>query len=273
MNNLNKSVLSWALTGLVVILAVFIIISINQKLNTATTTNTVSFSGRGKVIAKPDIATLEFSIITEAATSKQAQDDNSKKSKAVTDFLKKQGVNDKDVKTTYYNIYPKYSYPRPRPLYQSPPSSVGETQVMPLPPIPIDDTTPKIIGYQVTQGLQVKIRDFDKLSSVIDGLVVAGVNNVNNLGFSIDDPEKLKSEARAKAIADAKKKADELKGQIGIKLGKIVNFSEGFNGYPGPIMYEAQALGGKGGGGIGGPTLPPGETEITADVTLTYQIK
>ncbi|MDO8492800.1 MAG: SIMPL domain-containing protein [bacterium] len=260
MTKLQKTILYWSSTALVVIFAVFLLVSINQKLNTAATTNTVSFSGEGKVMAKPDIAMVEFSIITEAATSKAAQDDNSKKSQKITDFLKKQGVEDKDVKTTSYNIYPKYSYPSPIIYNQSEPS------ILP----PERDGQPKIVGYQVTQSFQVKVRNFDKLSRIVDGLVSVGVNNVNNLGFSVEDPEKLKSEARAKAIADAKKKADELKNQIGIKLGKIVNFSEGFGGYPGPYYMEAKGMGG---GGASGPSLPPGENEISVNVTLTYQIK
>ena len=260
MDKLQKTIIYWSISALVIVLAVFLVVSIGQKLNTATTTNTVSFNGEGRVVAKPDIAALEFSIITEAATSKAAQDDNSKKSQKVTDFLKKQGIEEKDIKTTSYNIYPKYSYPRPI-IYQS------ES----LPPVPDNSGQPKIVGYQVTQSFQVKVRDFDKLSGIIDGLVSVGVNNINNLGFSIDDPEKLKNEARAKAIADAKKKADELKGQIGIKLGKIINFYENIGGYPLPYYAKAEGLGGGVGGG--GPSVPAGENEITVNVTITYQIK
>ncbi len=222
-------------------------VSINQKLNTAMTANTVSFSGEGKVLAKPDVAVIDFSIVTEAATSKTAQDANSEKSNKVTDFLKKQKIEDKDIKTISYNIYPQYEYPR----YGG---------------------VPRIKGYQVSQTIEVKIRDLENVSSVLDGVVTAGANQVGNLNFKIDDPERLRAEARAKAIADAKKKAGELKDQVGIKLGKIVNFSEGVVGYPVP-MYESEMLGKGGGIGGGGPSVPSGENEITVDVMITYQIK
>jgi len=258
MDKLQKTIIYWSVAGLVIILAVFLLVGINQKLNTVITNNTVSFNGQGKIFAKPDIATIEFGIVTEATTSKDAQDANSKKSQKVTDFLKKQGLEDKDIKTTYYNIYPKYS--------SYPPIIYDERQVQAY-PVP---TEPKIVGYSVNQGFQVKIRDFDKLSGIIDGLVTNGVNNVNNLGFSIDDPEKVRSEARSLAIADAKKKADELKGKIGIKLGKIINFYEDIYGYGldrGGGYGGVEALPAK------GPSLPPGENEITVNVTLTYQIK
>ncbi|MDO8495156.1 MAG: SIMPL domain-containing protein [bacterium] len=245
MNNTYKF-LGWLGAVFLVVLSVFFIVSTNEKLNTAATTNTIVLQGSGKVLAKPDVAIVDFSIVTEGATSKDAQDKNSPKSKAVSDFLKKEGVEDKDIKTTTYNIYPQYVYPQ----------YGGQA---------------KITGYQVTQGYQVKIRDLDKASDIVDGLVTAGANNVNQLQFTIDEPEKLKEEARAKAIADAKEKASKLESQIGIRLGKIVNFSESTYGYPGPVFYD-KAMSAEGRGG-GGPTFPAGENEVTVDITLTYQIK
>ena len=240
----NYKYLIWSGTAVTVILAVFLLASTNRVLNTTTTTNTVSFNGEGKVLAKPDVAAISLSIVTEAVTSKAAQDDNSSKSKAVSDFLKKQGVEEKDIKTTGYNIYPQYRYPQ----YDK----------------------PEIRGYQVNQTMEVKVRDLGKVSSILDGVVSAGVNQVNSLSFEIDEPEKLKAEARQKAIEDARSKTDELEDQLGVKLGKIVNFSESIGGFPGPIFYERALDVGMGGGG---PSVPTGENEVVVNVTLTYQIK
>lgn len=243
MQSLNKNILTWVAAVLMVFLIVFLGASTDKILNTSTNTNTISFSGEGKVVAKPDIAVVNFSIVTEGTTSKDAQDKNSTRSKTVTDFLKKQGVSDKDIKTTSYNIYPQYSYPR----YD----------------------TPEIKGYQTSQGFELKIRELDKASDIIDGLVTAGANNITGLQFQVDDQEKLKDEARAKAITDAKTKAKALEKQLGISLGKIVNFSENSGGYP-PILY-GKALSSEDLGG--GPSLPTGENEITVNITITYQIK
>ena len=240
----NYKYLIWSGTAVTVILAVFLLASTNRVLNTTTTTNTISFNGEGKVLAKPDVAAISLSIVTEAVTSKAAQDDNSSKSKAVSDFLKKQGVEEKDIKTTGYNIYPQYRYPQ----YDK----------------------PEIRGYQVNQTMEVKVRDLGKVSSILDGVVSAGVNQVNSLSFEIDEPEKLKAEARQKAIEDARSKTDELEDQLGVKLGKIVNFSESIGGFPGPIFYERALDVGMGGGG---PSVPTGENEVVVNVTLTYQIK
>ncbi len=246
MTNTQKTILAWLGAVFLAVTSLFILVSTNQKLNTAATTNTVSFSGEGKVLAKPDVALVDFAIVTEDSQVKPAQDENSKKSRSVAEFLKKQKIDEKDIKTTSYNIYPQYKYPQ--------------------------FDRPEIKGYQVNQTMQVKVRDLAKVSDVIDGIVSAGVNQVSNLSFQIDEPEKLKAEARAEAIADAKKKASELKGQLGIKLGRIVNFSEGFAGFPPPIFLEGRALE-KGGYGGGGPEVPAGENEIRVNVTITYQIK
>ncbi|KKS26827.1 MAG: hypothetical protein UU84_C0015G0005 [Candidatus Yanofskybacteria bacterium GW2011_GWC2_41_9] len=228
-----------------IVASLFLLVNTNQKLNTAATTNTVSFSGEGKVVSKADIAAVYLSIVTESATSKSAQDDNSKKSKAVVEFLKKQKIEDKDIKTVSYNIYPQYTYPR----YDK----------------------PVISGYQVNQTMTIKIRNLDEVSAILDGVVSAGANQINSLSFEIDEPEKLKAEARKMAIADAKKKARELEKELGIDLGKIINFSENTGGFPTPVYLEAK--GDMGGGGDSGPSVPSGENEISVNVYLTYQIK
>jgi uncharacterized protein YggE len=244
---MNNRWLVLSATTALVVLTLFLLVSTNHVLNTAATSNTVSFSGQGKVTAKPDVATVDVSIVTEGSTSKAAQDSNSTKSKALTDYLKGQGIEDKDIKTSSYNIYPQYTYPTA--------------------------TRPQISGYQVTQTVNVKIRDLDKVNTILDGVVSAGVNQVNQLQFMVDDTEKLKQEARAKAIADAKSKADAMEDQIDVRLGRIVNFSENYNGFP-PIYYaKDMIMNASEGRGGGGPSIPTGENEIIVDVQITYQIK
>lgn len=245
MDTLQKKLLGWGGFGLMVLLGAFLIVKTNQEFNTAATTNTVTFSGRGEVLAKPDVALVDLSIVTEGSTSKIAQDENSKKSKAVTDFLKDQDIDEKDIKTTGYNIYPQYRYPQ--------------------------NGTPTISGYQVNQTLQVKIRDLEKVDDVLAGIVSAGVNQINQLQLTVDDQDKLKEEAREEAIKDAQEKAKVLEDQLDIRLGRIVNFSEGSDGsFPSPVFMRDSAVGGMGGGG---PSVPVGQNEISVTVSITYQIR
>ena len=246
MTKLQKYLLSYLGAGLLGVLIVFFIIDAQQKItNPPYSTNTVFFTGEGKVLAKPDIAITSITIVTEKPTSGEAQDENSKKSRAIVDFLKKQKIDPKDIRTISYNIFPQYKYPQ----FES----------------------PAISGYQVNESIEIKIRDLAKVSDIIKGLVSAGANQVNQVSFQIDDPDKLRAGARAKAIEDAKQKASELEDQLGINLGKIINFSENSGNLPLPIAYSNYDKGGGYGGG--GPSLPTGENEINVSVTITYQIR
>lgn len=228
-----------------VLAGVFLIVQTNHAYNTATTTNTVSFSGQGKVLAKPDVAVINLSIVTQAPTSKAAQSDNSKKSNAVTDFLKKQNIDEKDIKTIGYNISPQYDW---------------------------NNGINNLRGYQVSETLQVKVRDLDKTDDVLAGVVSAGANLVNDVQLSVDKPEQLKEQARQEAIKDAQQKAEVLQKQLGIDLGHIVNFMEDGNGIP-PIYYAKNMMAEATGMGGGGPAIAAGENEINVNVTITYQIK
>ena len=189
---------------------------------------------------------ISASILTQAVDSKSAQDNNSTKSNAVDSFLKKQSIAEKDIKTSGYNITPQYKYP------------------------PYGDQATNT-GYQVTQSYEIKVRDLTKVSTILSGLVTAGANQVNNLGLQIENPDALKSQARQLAIDDAKKKAQELQKQVGVRLGKIVNFSEDSGGYPVPMYYDTKAVG-MGGGGPE-PTISTGENDVVVNVTITYQIR
>ena len=245
MDILQKKVLGWGAFGLMVVAGIFLIIKANQEINTATTTNTVTFSGQGKVLAKADVAIIDFSIVTEASSSKVAQDNNSNKSKAVTDFLKTEDVDSKDIKTTAYNIYPQYDYTNGRSVLR---------------------------GYQVNQTTEVKVRDLDKVDEILAGVVTAGANQVNQFQLTIDNPEKLQEQAREAAIKDAQAKAKVLEDQLDIHLGRIINFSEGSDSsIPRPIYMDSTKAMGMGGGAA--PEISTGENEVSVTVSITYQIK
>ncbi len=214
--------------------------------------------GEGKVAAKPDVMKLTATVSTDNSSLIDAQKVNTERSNAVTDFLKKSGVAEKDVKTIGYNIYPQYFYPRP-------------CKILPC----LEDETPKIIGYQIRNTIDITIRDITKAGDILSGVVEAGANEVSGLQFAIDEPDALKGEARNKAIDDARAKAKRLAESLGKRVGRIVAFNEsGF--FPGPIMFAAEALGKGGGGGpvpAPAPNIQPGENEITVNVSVTYELK
>ena len=214
----------------------------------------VSVSGEGKVSAKPDVARITATVLTESDSLSSAQEENSRKSNTVSAYLEEQGVTEKDVKTVGYNIYPQYYYPG---------QCRGDV-------CPLDTGRPRIVGYQIRNAYEITVRDLAKANEVLAGIVSAGVNEVGGITFTIDNPDDLKGEARRKAIADARAKAEELARDLGRRLGKITNFTEG--GSVPPIFYARDAAYGKGGGGAE-PSVEPGENEVVVVVSITYELK
>lgn len=213
-------------------------------------TRSFSVSAQESVVAIPDIAQFNFSVITEGGRNLAAlQEENTRKTNEAIAFLKEQGIDAKDIKTENYSISPRYTTFRY--LEES-----GKT----LPP--------EISGYIVTQTVSVKVRDLAKAGELVGGVVEHGANFVGQLFFAVDDPSALENQARAKAIASAKAKAEILAAEGGFKLGKLLNITEsGFMPYStdfgrGGIQAEAAV-----------PTIEAGSQEITASVTMQYEIK
>ena len=136
--------------------------------------------------------------------------ENTKNMNAVIDSVKKQGVEEKDLKTTGFYISPRYEW------YEA-----GTC----IPACPNGKRV--LVGYEITQSLEVKIRDLSKIGEIIQEATNSGANQVGDLQFTIDKEDELKAQARKDAIDEAKNKAKELASQLGVKLVRITNFSEG----------------------------------------------
>src|SRR4030042_2708603 len=206
--------------------------------------NTINVSGQGKVLIKPDIGQVDLAVVTEVSTVAKAVSDNNQKMNKIIQAMKGLGVSENDLKTVIYNINPKYQYTSGR---------------------------SSIIGYEVNQTLQVKIRDLDKTSQVLEKAAELGANQVGSLSFTIDDPEKIKEEARQKAIENAKKKAGEMEKSLGIKLGKIVGFDESSDSTVPPVYYGVDGRGG--GAEVPAPQIQAGQNEVVVTVNLMYEVK
>lgn len=205
--------------------------------------NIISFSGEGKIFAKPDIAEINLSVMNEEKTVISAQDKNTKAMNKIVGILKGNGVAEKDIKTTSYNIYPRYDW-------------VKDKQAL--------------AGYRVEQTVQVKIRDLEKVGKIIDESVSAGANEVGQLRFAIDEPEKLKEQAADLAIADAKMKAERVAGILGVNLIRVVRFSE--TGTEPPIRPFYKMMEAGAGGGAEAPQIEAGEQEIVSNVSIEWEI-
>jgi len=219
-------------------------------------TDTVTVQGDGQATIAPDVARISFTVQHTSATVMEAQEATTEQANDALDYVKEQGVADADIRTLSYNISPQYSYPNP--------CLRGEI-------CPAYGGAPKVIGYQVSETVEVTVRDLSKVGPLLGGLGKLGVQNVNGPAFALDDATAGYNAARADAISQAKAQAKLLANQLGVRLGKIVNFSESSGGYPYPMMY------GMGGGAAESkavaPDVPAGENTYTASVSITYEIR
>ncbi|MDO8579550.1 MAG: SIMPL domain-containing protein [bacterium] len=223
---------------------------------TTPVTNVISVSGKGEILATPDIATFSFGVTEEAQTVEVAQKSATEKMNVILEYVKTSGVSEKDVKTTSYNIYPRYEY---RAISASTPYYGGGKQVL--------------VAYVVSQTIEVKVRKLTDAGKLLSGIGEFGATDVSGLTFTQDKQDALVREARDKAIQDARNQAKALAKSLGVRLGDIISFSDN-QGYPGPIYYAKSASMGMGGGESAPvPDIPAGENKIVSNVTITYEIK
>lgn len=232
-----------------------------------------SVSGEGKSVVVPDVAEFTFSVITQGGKDIAAiQKENSGKSNKAIAYLKKMGVEEKDIKTQNYDVQPQYESYNCGGAY---PLSAGVgTMTYPASDIsPRPCPAPKITGYTINQTVNVKLRDFAKIGDALSGVVDNGANSVSQLSFTVDDQTKPQDDARAEAIAKAKQKAESIARAGGFRLGRLLSIDEG--GYypqqPYPNFRSAVGLGGDMEKSAP-PTIAPGSQDVNVSVTLRYEI-
>jgi uncharacterized protein YggE len=264
MNNENIKLRAWQ-TGitagilLVVLLAVLSIKeikSIPYVGHSDNVPNTISVSGDGEQFATPDIATFDFGVTETAKTVTEAQTTATTKINAALKALKDAGINDKDIQTSSYNINPHYEYQATACAANYCP---GGKSVL--------------TGYDVSQTVTVKVRKLDQAGTIFATIGSLGVQNVNGLSFSVDNPDSVKAAARKIAIDKAEAKAGELASQLGVRLVRIVSFSEDNNS---PVFYaKGMALDSVRGepAAAPAPAIPAGQQKVTSNVTITYEIR
>lgn len=220
---------------------------------------TINVTGIGEVLAVPDIGNFTFSVQAEGENATEAQDASARDMNAIIAYLTEQGVEEKDIKTTNYNLNPQYRY---------------EERVCPensfCPP-----GERVLDGYMVSQSVSVKVRDTEQSGVLISGVGERGATNISSLYFTIDDEDAIKAEARSLAIADAKQKALTLAKDLGVRVVRIANYHESTGDYP--VAY-----------GLGGaermavmdeaaefaaPSVPTGENTTTVQVVLVLEVR
>ena len=257
---------------LIVVLTIFVAVKALEALKEYSyiglgtpATNTITVSGKGEILAEPNIADFTFTVSEDGTTAEEAQNKATTKNNAALDAVKAAGVADTDIKTLSYDLSPKYQYSGTAcPLVV--PNQTNGTYIPPCPP-----GKQVIVGYTVTQSVEVKVRQIDNASPLLTKIAAIGVSYISGISFVVDNQDALQEQAREKAIADAKDKATVLAKSLGVHLSRIVNFSDN----QGPIYYanaygtdSAQATPAS----APTPELPPGQNTITSNVSITYEI-
>lgn len=200
-------------------------------------------NGEGKVTVTPDIANIVLGIQSQEATVAEAQAKAAAAMEQVMNVLKANGIADKDIQTRQFNISPVYQY---------------------------DQVTQKnnITGYQVTNTVNVKVRNTADAGKIIDAVAAAGgdLTRIDSISFTVDDPTQYYGQARQLAMTDAANKAKQLASLSGVTLGNPTYITESTS-TPGQIYYAKDMA-----AGSGSTSISAGSTEITIDVQVNYSI-
>jgi uncharacterized protein YggE len=202
--------------------------------------HTISTRGVGRATGTPDTLTVLIGVSTQASSAKSALEANNTKANALLQLLRRNGVADKDLRTSQLSINPRY------------------------------DNKSTITGYQVDNTVQATLHDLGKAGALLDAAVGAIGNavRIQQISFSIGDDTALRAQARAQAVAQAKAQASQLAQAAGVSLGSIRSLTELVDAGS-PIGYDMKAA-----AGVSAASVPvqPGQQEITVAVDLVYDI-
>ncbi|WP_299824416.1 SIMPL domain-containing protein [uncultured Pontibacter sp.] len=207
----------------------------------------VSVTGVGEVKVQPTEVIVSLGVETREKTLDAARKETDKKAAAIISYLKKNGVDTKDVQTSFVTVQPVYNR--------------GEYGI----------TTPDM--YLAIKTMTVKIKKLDKYDEILSGLYGVGVNRVDGIQFQVADMEKYKAEARKKAIANAKQKATLLTGELGAKVGRVYIINESTNGGGPRPMYKTAMMESASFDAGGGPSIAGGEVVISSSVDVSFIIE
>jgi uncharacterized protein len=201
----------------------------------------ISVTGEATVSVPPDQAQIDGGVTSDAKTAREASDANNAAMGKVLLALKGAGIDEKDYQTSRLSLQPQYA-----------PNRSGPSPVA---------------GYRASNRVTVKLRDVAKVASIIDVLVGAGANELGGINFMVSQASKLLDDAREKAIADARRKAEIYAKAAGVTLGEPLNISE--EGGSGPPVFRSKMAAPM----AAGAPVAQGEETLSVSVSVSWAIK
>jgi uncharacterized protein YggE len=205
----------------------------------------LNLSATGEVKVAPDMATISFGVVTEAATAQEAMAQNATRMTQVAAALRRAGIAERDIQTSGLNLQAQYDY--------------------------VQNEPPKLRGYQATNRVTVNINDLTKVGTTADAVVAAGVNQIDGISFGLKDPKTAEDQARRLAVQALQAKARLYAEALGVQLGGIRSLNEG-GGYspqpPMPVFAARMAMAGN-----DSTPVSAGELSVKIDITGVYDIR
>jgi uncharacterized protein len=201
----------------------------------------ISVTGEATVSVPPDQAQIDGGVTSDAKTAREASDANNAAMGKVLLALKGAGIDEKDYQTSRLSLQPQYA-----------PNRSGPSPV---------------VGYRASNRVTVKLRDVAKVANIVDVLVGAGANELGGINFMVSQASKLLDDAREKAIADARRKAEIYAKAAGVTLGEPLNISE--EGGSGPPVFRSKMAAPM----AAGAPVAQGEETLSVSVSVSWAIK
>jgi uncharacterized protein YggE len=200
-------------------------------------------SATGEVTRVPDLAVITAGVVTRSATASGAMQQAAARMSRVRAALKAAGIADRDIQTSNISLNPEYRYENNQP--------------------------PKLAGYSASNQLTVRFRDLANAGKILDALVAEGANQISGPNLTIDHPETALDEARARAVANGRARAELYARSLGLRIVRVVSVSES-GGYavppPMPVMMEARAQ-------AADTKIDPGEQKLQVNLAMTFELQ
>lgn len=205
----------------------------------------LDISATGEISRIPDIAVISAGVMTRSASATGAIQENAARMERVRAALKRAGIADRDIQTSNISLNPEYRYQ--------------------------DNQPPQLTGYTASNQVNVRFRDIRNTGRILDALVAEGANQINGPSLTIDKPEAALDEARAKAIAVGRARAELYARAMGMRVVRLLSVSEG-SGYSVPprpmVMMRAES-----GGAVADSKIDPGEQQLQVTLTMSFELQ
>src|SRR5437763_8538987 len=216
-----------------------------STINQTITGTRLDISATGEVTRVPDLAIISAGVTTRSATASSAIQEAATRMARVRDALRRAGIADRDIQTSNISLNPQYTY--------------------------VKDQPPRLNGYSASNQLNVRFHDIANTGKILDALVAEGANQINGPNLTIERPEAALDEARTKAVASGRARAELYARSLGLRVVRVVSVSESGGYAPPPPMPPMVMMAAR--GERDQTAIDPGEQKLQVNVSMTFELQ